>query len=192
LARRGGWATGDSEIADGVGRQGGEPPALRTPIHIEPSSDKAALYELAYEEAGRALSEQQQVVESFRTRAGLLLSTAAISTSFLGARALDAGSGAPVWLAMATFAGLTIASLIILWPRRWEFAANSRDVMETYTEVDDAVAIAEVHRDLALHMHESFQMNQEGSEKLALVFEIASVLLTVEIVLWIFAIATPG
>jgi hypothetical protein len=35
----------------------------------------------------RALSEQQAVVDNLRSRAGVLFSTAAITTSFLGARA---------------------------------------------------------------------------------------------------------
>lgn len=52
-------------------------------------ADKDSLYKVAYDEAVRALSEQQGAIESFRTRAGLLLSAAAITTSFLGAQALD-------------------------------------------------------------------------------------------------------
>lgn len=54
-------------------------------------ADKDFLYKVAYEEAVRALSEQQAAIDSFRTRAGLLLSAAAITTSFLGAQALDGG-----------------------------------------------------------------------------------------------------
>jgi len=45
-------------------------------------------YELAYDEAVRALSQQQSVLDNFRTRAGILLSGAAIATSFLGGQAL--------------------------------------------------------------------------------------------------------
>ena len=49
-------------------------------------ADKDILYKVAYDEAVRALSEQQGVIDSLRTRAGILLSAAAITTSFLGAR----------------------------------------------------------------------------------------------------------
>lgn len=53
--------------------------------------DLDRLYEIAYAEAIRALVEQQAAVESLRNRAGLLLSAAAITTSFLDARALGPG-----------------------------------------------------------------------------------------------------
>jgi hypothetical protein len=41
---------------------------------------KDTLYKVAYDEAVRALSEQQGVIDSFRTRAGLLFSAAAITS----------------------------------------------------------------------------------------------------------------
>jgi hypothetical protein len=82
-------------------------------------ADKDIPYKLAYEEAVRALSQQQGIIDSFRTRAGLLLSTAAITTSFLGAQALDnGGSGLATWFALASFTGAAVVSLGILWPRR--------------------------------------------------------------------------
>jgi hypothetical protein len=46
-------------------------------------------YRLAYDEAVRALTRQQSALDEFRTRAGILLSGAAIATSFLGGQALD-------------------------------------------------------------------------------------------------------
>jgi hypothetical protein len=61
-----------------------------TPVVAE--ADKDILYRVAYDEAVRALSEQQTKIDSFRSRAGLLLSTTAITTSFLGARSFDGGS----------------------------------------------------------------------------------------------------
>jgi len=60
-------------------------------------ADKDLLYRVAYDEAVRALSEQQGVIDSFRTRTGLLLSAAAITTSFLGAQALNGGNQV-LWL----------------------------------------------------------------------------------------------
>jgi hypothetical protein len=51
--------------------------------------DKDALYRVAYEEATRARSEQLALIDSFRSRAGLLLSAAAITTSFLGRPSFD-------------------------------------------------------------------------------------------------------
>ena len=51
--------------------------------------ERSAAYELAYQEGVRALDEQRVVIDAFRTRAGLLLSAAAIATSFLGRAALQ-------------------------------------------------------------------------------------------------------
>jgi len=66
-------------------------------------ADKDFPYRIAYDEAVRALSQQQSTIDSLRTRAGLLLSAAAITTSFLGAQALNDGDPSAVsWLALAT------------------------------------------------------------------------------------------
>ena len=156
-------------------------------------ADKDILYKVAYDEAVRALSAQQSTIDSFRTRAGLLLSAAAITTSFLGAQALDSSESNPsAWLAMTGFVGVAVVSLAILWPRRWEFTANPRDVIETYIEADRPVSIEELHRDLSLHMHNSYADNRRGLEQLAIFFQLASGLLTVEVVLWIVAIASSA
>jgi hypothetical protein len=138
------------------------------------------------------LSEQQTVIDSFRTRAGLLLSASAITTSFLGAQALGDGSSAFAWLAMIGFVGVAMASLAILWPRRWEFTADPQSIVRTYTESEEPAPIDELRRDLSLYMHNSFIENKEGLERLAILFQIASVLLTVEVILWIAAIASTG
>jgi hypothetical protein len=82
------------------------------------SADKDILYRVAYDEAVRALSEQQVVIDSFRNRAGLLLSSTAVTTSFLGAQFLDGGSlTATTWAALAAFVGVAISSLAMLWPQ---------------------------------------------------------------------------
>lgn len=157
-----------------------------------PDADKDRLYKVAYDEAVRALSEQQGVIDSFRTRAGLLLSAAAITTSFLGAQALDGGnSNIAAWLALIGFVGVAAISLAILWPRL-EFTANPRDLIQTYIEAEEPAPIEELHRDLSLHMHNSYVENREGLEQLAVFFQVASGLLTVEVILWIIAIASTA
>lgn len=93
---------------------------------------------------------------------------------------------------MAGFVGVAVVSLAILWPRRWEFTANPRDVIQTYIEAREPAPIDELHRDLSLHMHNSYIENRGGLEQLAIFFQIASGLLTVEVVLWIVAIASTA
>jgi hypothetical protein len=155
-----------------------------------PDPGKDILYKVAYEEAVRALSEQQAVIDSFRNRAGLLLSAAAVTTSFLGAQAL--GSGDPSlfsWLALAGFFGVAAASLAILWPRGWEFAANSHDVIASYIECSEAGLVEGLHQELSLHMQWSYLTNHQGLAKLVVFLQLANVLLVIEVALWIIAIA---
>jgi hypothetical protein len=65
-------------------------------------------------------------------------------------------------------------------------------MIRTYIEADEPVSIEELHRDLSLHMHNSYADNREGLEQLAIFFQIASGLLTVEVILWIVAIASSA
>jgi hypothetical protein len=146
------------------------------------------LYKVAYDEAVRALSEQQAVIESFRNRAGLIFSAAAVTASLLGPRTLQGGGWEPVvWLAMLCFLGVAAASLGIFWPRRWEGAVNPRQVIETYIETAEAARVEELHRDLSIYMHHSFLENEEGLEQFALSLQVASGLLTLKVILWVIA-----
>jgi hypothetical protein len=152
--------------------------------------DKAAGYALAYQEGVRALSEQQAVVDSFRTRAGLLLSGAAIATSFLGQAALDRGTTAFTWIAIGLFVVLGAAVLAILWPRDdWEYAVRPELVIESYVEHEEPLALPEIHRDLALHMDASYLKNRGQLLTLTNLFRAASVLLTLEVVAWVVDLA---
>jgi hypothetical protein len=148
------------------------------------------LYKVAYEEAVRALSEQQAIIDSFRSRAGLLFSSAAIAASFLGSQALRGGNASLAsWLALLCFVAVAAASLAILWPRKWEGKANPRDLIETYIEGLQPASIENLHRDLSLHMHASYLENRDGLDQFAILLQVASALLTVEVILWMIAIA---
>jgi hypothetical protein len=61
-------------------------------------------YELAYQEALRAITQQQVVLDGLRGRAGTLLAVAVIVTSFLGSIALpDDGLIDLGWFAIVLF-----------------------------------------------------------------------------------------
>jgi hypothetical protein len=155
-----------------------------------PEPGKDILYKVAYDEAVRALSEQQGFVDSLRNRAGLLLTAAAITTSFLGTQVLHRGDfGLFAWLALAGFVAVAAASLAVLWPRRWEVTTSSRDVITHYVESAEPAPVEDLHQDLSLHMHGSFLANSEDLAKLVVLLQVASVLLAVEVVLWIIAVA---
>jgi hypothetical protein len=66
----------------------------------ETDENEAKSYELAFEEAGRALDAQERAVNELRSRAAVLIAAAAITTSFFGSRAIT-GDGLSVWLWVA-------------------------------------------------------------------------------------------
>lgn len=146
---------------------------------------------VTYDEAVRALSEQQDAIESVRGRAGLLLSAAAVTTSFLGPQAMQSNDpGFCFWLALLCFLAAAATSLAILWPRDWEFAADPRVVVNSRIEPAGEVRIEDLYRDLSFRMYGSYLDNHLGLKQLALFFQVASALLTVEVVLWVAAIAS--
>jgi hypothetical protein len=156
------------------------------------SDESGALYKVAYDEAVRALAHQQAAIDNLRSRAGLMLSAGAVTTSFLGAQALQARSlNAPSWLALATFVAMAGALLGVLWPFRWEFSADAREVIDTYVESVEPEQIAGLHRELALHLRDGFARNLDGLSQLAVLLQIASGLLVIEVTLWITAIGWP-
>jgi hypothetical protein len=156
-------------------------------------ADKELPYPIAYDEAVRALSQQQSMIDSLRTRAGLLLSAAAVTTSFFGAQTLsDGGLNIATWLALASFVGLSVASLAILWPHGLEFTANPANVIKSYIETAEPLSVAEIHRDLSLHMHDSYAENLAGQKQLASRFRWAGALLTFEVIFWIIDLASRG
>ena len=152
-----------------------------------PDDDASAVYALAYEEAVRALSEQQATLQSLRTNAGILLSAAAIATSFLGGTALRAGDFTGLsWTAVVLFASLAAAIFAILWPRTdWEFVAGPRRLISTYAETGSSLPLPRVKRDLALHMEDSYDANGWRLGWMVRLMRLAIVFLAAETLIWI-------
>lgn len=150
-------------------------------------------YRLAYDEGVRGLAHKQSRLDDFRARAGIVLSAAAIATSLLGAQALDRGSPSLwAWIALACFVGVGTFTMLLLWPRTWEFTAVPRRIIGIYVEAPDPLPVPMIHRDLALHMEDSYIRNEVGLEKLVLWFRFALGLLALEVVSWTVEIATRG
>jgi hypothetical protein len=151
--------------------------------------DLAPQYELAYEEAKRALDAQEKVVNELRSRAGVLIAAAAITTSFFGGRAFADGDVGG-WIATVCFGLLGLSVLAVLWPRHdWVFTVNARRFISTYVESEDGpLGLSEIHRDLALHMSASYEDNAGQFKWLSIAFRIGSVLLIGEVVAWVVGI----
>ena len=150
----------------------------------------AGAYELAFDEAGRALDAQERTVNELRSRASVLIAAAAIATSFFGTRAFaDGGSSARTWIAIFAFALVALCVLAVLWPRSdWSFNASASDLIATYIE-PDPLTLPQIHRDLALHRAVAYDLNARQLRLLFVVFRIGLVLLVLETAAWIGALA---
>lgn len=81
--------------------------------------DPHPLSSLAFQEANRVLGQQQATLDSIRSRAGVLLSAATISTSFFGAQSIGHRlTGLLPILASILFVAVGVCVTGLLWPRR--------------------------------------------------------------------------
>jgi hypothetical protein len=83
----------------------------------------------------------------------------------------------------------------LLWPwRDWRFTVNAQSFIRTYLEPPDGAPLdlPAIHRDLALHMESSWQANRGQLRWLQAAFRVAAMLLVIEVVLWIIALANQS
>ncbi len=159
---------------------------------MDRTDDREALYRVAYDEAVRALGEQQALIESLRARAGLLLSAAAIATSFLGSQALARGGAAALaWVAVLCFLSVAAAAaLAILWPRESLFGADPALLIRDYAESPEPRPVSLLHRDLSLSRQRDIDQCRRIAGRLGLLLQFGSGLFAIEILLWVAALAS--
>jgi hypothetical protein len=160
-------------------------PALRG----EPS-----VYALVFSEARRALDDQERALSDVHSRTGVLLSAAAIATSFLGGQALtDHHNTGWTWTAFALFVGVAVLTLLVLWPTKsWTFSIDPATTLAEYAETDSPASIERAHRDFALSMGESYDEQEPQIERLTNAFRLATVALALEVLAWLGDIAIGG
>jgi hypothetical protein len=155
----------------------------RSKIHRGTEDPRIAL---AYEESVRAVVQQQDVLNSLHTRAGLVLSAAAITSSLFAAQVL--GDGSPTcltWSALGAFAIVGCAALYVLWPRNgWRFSNSVPGLLSEWVDKSNA-SINEMRRDVAEFNQGAYSDNQKMLGRLHIGFQIASAALGIEVVLWL-------
>lgn len=167
----------------------------------DPDADRDAIYQLAYLESQRNLTQQAVVLDNIRTRAGLVITAANVVTAFLGAPAikaattpLDPSSFAPGltfggWLALISFAIVGVCSVAMLWPRKgWNFRFSAGEIVDRI-EKRPEIRLPEMHKTLARFNDDSFSKNEEKISQLFWLLEIAAVFLFLEAGFWLASLA---
>lgn len=150
-----------------------------------PDIDETELALLASEASLRVLAEQGEALRDLRTRASTLLAATSLTVSFLGGPAIE-GSGLDIvaWLAIGAFVVSLFAALYTLMPRHDVVLAL--DGPQVYGRLWDARGdVAELHSLLAQWTAEVRSANRRAVKRQVAGYEIASIALVVQILLWI-------
>jgi hypothetical protein len=148
-------------------------------------------YQLAYEEAQRALTNQAGALDGLRGRAGTLLAVASLATSFLGGLVFQGGTpkGWAPQVGIFAFIAVVLLSLVVLLPMPgWKFTVSAQVIVRDFIEADSPASLAETHRELALRFEQWLNQNQRRLNRRYWIFIAASALLAVEVGTWLLVL----
>jgi hypothetical protein len=158
---------------------------------IEPEDDPRLAF--VYQEALRGLLQQQAAVESLHNRAGTLVFAASFASSLLGGRALSDGLGVWDWLAVVLLLAIGVLTVILLWPYYdLTFRFDAQDLLDTYVDSQTPATLGKMHRELALQIKADFQRNGRMVRRMREAFQVALILLLLNILAWLFSIGGIG
>jgi hypothetical protein len=142
-----------------------------------------------YQEALRGLMQQQAALESLRNRTGTLIFAASFASSLLGSKALERGLSLWVWAGVSIMLGIGILTVIILWPYyHLSFRFDAKQLLDDYVDNDNSASLDTMQRDLALRARNDGIQNGRIVKRLRRTFEVALILLLLEILVWMLAI----
>ncbi len=145
-------------------------------------------FRLAYDEAVRALRAQAEEHSSLRTRAGTILATSLVVTSFFGGQAVarNAPASSLAWLAVIAFLLAGVFSLGVLFPTDLRFAS---DVGEVVSLIENASATKDPYRELSLSLAWRLDANLGRIAVMRWTFRASAVAVLAETVFWIAYLA---
>jgi hypothetical protein len=152
-------------------------------------------YELAYEASIRAIETQATLVESLWSRAGTILATTALVTSFFGGQALVKAGGSPLHLvsyttgALASFIAVSALTLTMLLPFTLRVSVSAAEILRVAEREapDRRLTSAEVLREVALQLEAMYDSNTRQVRILEACFRLAIVFLVAEVAFWLAA-----
>jgi hypothetical protein len=144
---------------------------------------------LAYDLALRSLHQQERTLEELRGRTGALLTATAVTTSFLGARALTTDANHVVGTVGFGFAIASIVlSVYVLAPKRvLEFAISGSAIYEYFA--GDETPFPEVQRTMSYWAQLVWDSNQAVIDRLVIWFQASCVALVGAVAIWCVALA---
>lgn len=147
----------------------------------------STLAELTYEQAQKALEQQERQVNELRQRMGTLLGAAALTASFFGSAALGRdGTSLPVVLAGIALAVTVLSGLFVLYPHRMEFSTDARRRYEVLEAERDPERL---HLLIAFGLRDARTQNGRRVDWLARGLALAAIALVTQIACWTWALA---
>jgi hypothetical protein len=145
---------------------------------------EAISFRLAYDEAVRALHAQGDAHGGLRQRAGTVLATSLVVTSFFGGQAVarNAAPNSSAWLAVAAFLLAGVLSLYVLFPADLRFGP---DIAGVVALIERAPAEREAFRELALQLSGQYETNSRRLIYMQWIFRGAAIALLAEAFFWI-------
>jgi hypothetical protein len=146
------------------------------------------LAEISYQSAVHALARQEAALNELRSRTGTLLAAEALTTSFLGAAAIQEGTlTLPGRLAIACFgASLGIALLILVPWRDLQFSLSGPLLYESLRACGEDEE--EVYRRAARWLEVLWSRNRAAIAHLYPLFTVSVAALVLELMLWALAL----
>jgi hypothetical protein len=143
---------------------------------------------MAYEQAQKALEQQERQVDELRQRTGTLLGAAALAASFFGTAALGRdGAALPVVLAGVALAATLLSGLYVLYPHKLVFATDARRLYDAF-KLDQGDP-ERLRLRLAFGLRDTREQNGRRVDRLARWLAFSSVALVVQIACWTWALA---
>jgi hypothetical protein len=132
------------------------------------------------------------VLDALRTRTGILLTAIALSSTFLGAQAIDSqGLSVWSWLAIGSFALSGGLALAVLWPvGGWHFSSDAGVIIDGYIDAQEPASIDEMHVELARFNQARWEQNGKMLDQLFSFFRWSALALVAELVFWLIALGT--
>jgi len=144
-----------------------------------------------YQESLRGLLQQQAAVESLHNRAATLVFAASFASSLLGGRALaEGGLGFWDWTGVVVLLAIGSLTVFLLWPYyNLSFRFDAAELLADYVDSPNPQTMSGMHRALALRIKDDWHNNGKIVRRLREAFQLALILLVVEILVWMFSIA---